>query len=168
MSILIRRAEAQDIPTIEALLQGANVNAGGIAENYSHFLLVEAEQITGDTMAKEAVGTVGLEVYEGRYGVMRSLVMKNDSWNARIGLELIRLFLAYAETTEIEELYLLTKSTAAFFIHMGFSTADRKSIPTSVAQSPHFSAYADENVTVMVKRLTSTSYPQAGVDSVSN
>lgn len=166
MSILIRRAEAQDIPIIEGLLQGANVNPGGVADHITNFLLVEVDH--GEDRAKEAVGTVGLEIYEGKYGVMRSLVMKNDSWNAQVGLELIRLFLAFAETTGIQELYLLTKSTAAFFIHMGFSTAAPESIPSSVAQSPHFAAYANANVTAMVKKLTSTSYPQAGVDSVSN
>lgn len=165
MSIIIRMAEERDLDSIMTLLAGSGVHTGGVAENIGQFLVVEEEQ----GVDKSVVGTVGLEIYEGKYGLMRSMVMQSEAWNAKVGLELIRLFLAYAETTKIEELYLLTLSTASpFFIHMGFSTAEKEQIPTEIASSQHFSAYANEQVIAMVKKYASTSYPQAGVDSVSN
>lgn len=165
MSIVIRMAEEQDLDSILTLLAGSGVHTGGVAENIGQFLVVEEE----GTVDKTVVGTVGLEIYEGKYGLMRSLVMQSEAWNAKVGLELIRLFLAYAETTRIEQLYLLTLSTASpFFIHMGFSTAESDQIPTAIALSQHFSAYQNEQVIAMVKNFTSTAYPHPPVDSVGN
>jgi N-acetylglutamate synthase-like GNAT family acetyltransferase len=166
VSVVIRLAEEKDIASIENLLVGAGVNSSGVAENVGQFLVVEQE---GED-EWNPVGTVGLELYEnGRYGVMRSLVMRTQAWTAEVGVELIRLFLAYAETTGIEALYLLTLSTApALFIHMGFTTATPDQIPPAVAASPHYAAYANEQVIAMVKTFTSTSYPHGGVDNVHN
>ncbi|MGZ4112258.1 MAG: GNAT family N-acetyltransferase [Tumebacillaceae bacterium] len=166
MSVVIRLAEEKDIASIQGLLEGAGVNSGGVAENIGQFLVVEQE---GED-EWNPVGTVGLELYEeGRYGVMRSLVMRTQAWSAEVGVELIRLFLAYAETTGIEALYLLTQSTApTLFIHMGFSTAVPEQIPSAIATSPHFAAYENEQVIAMVKTFTSTTYPQGNVDNVHN
>jgi amino-acid N-acetyltransferase len=166
MSVVIRLAEEKDIASIESLLEGAGVKSGGVADNVGQFLVVEQE---GDD-EWNPVGTVGLELYnEGRFGVMRSLVMRTQAWTAQVGVELIRLFLAYAETTGIEALYLLTQSTApALFIHMGFSTASPDQIPPAIAASPHFAAYADEQVIAMVKTFASTTYPHGIVDNVHN
>lgn len=165
MAINIRVAEQKDTEQILALLEGANVRSGGVVENIGQFLVVEAEE-NGEL---STVGTVGLEILEEKYGLMRSLVMKNQTWNAQVGVELLQLFLAYAQTTGIERLYLLTLSTAEpFFIHMGFSTASKEEIPSAVALSPHFSAYQSEQVIAMVREYESTSYPHRGVDSVGN
>ncbi|MGB8956094.1 MAG: GNAT family N-acetyltransferase [Tumebacillaceae bacterium] len=163
MAISIRRANEGDVTTIEALLDGAGVHSGGIVDNIARFLVVEEER----DVDKRVVGTVGLEVYEERYGVMRSLVMQGDAWNARIGVELLRLFVAFAETQGIDELYLLTQSTAPdLFIHMGFSTAAPEEIPAAVAACQHFSAYRNEQVIPMRKTFKSTSYSHPPVDSV--
>ena len=163
MAISIRRAKAEDVTTIEALLDGAGVHSGGIVDNIGRFLVVEEER----DVDKRVVGTVGLEVYEQRYGVMRSLVMQGDAWNARVGVELLRLFVAFAETQGIEELYLLTRSTDPdLFIHMGFSTASPDEIPPSVAACQHFWAYRNEQVVPMRKTFKSTSYTHPTVDIV--
>jgi amino-acid N-acetyltransferase len=163
MAISIRRANEGDVATIEALLDGAGVHNGGVVDNIARFLVVEEER----DVDKRVVGTVGLEVYEERYGVMRSLVMQGDAWNARIGVELLRLFVAFAETQGIDELYLLTKSTGLdLFIHMGFSTVMPEAIPAAVAACQHFSAYRDEQVIPMRKTFTSTSYSHPPVDIV--
>lgn len=163
MAISIRKANEGDVATIEALLDGAGVHSGGIVDNIARFLVVEEER----DVDKRVVGTVGLEVYEERYGVMRSLVMQGDAWNARVGVEMLRLFVAFAETQGIEELYLLTKSTAPdLFIHMGFSTARPEEIPASVAACQHFWAYRDEQVIPMRKTFKSTSYSHPIVDIV--
>lgn len=165
MTINIRVAQSKDAEQILALLEGAKLRTGGVVENIGQFLVVEAEE-NGEL---STVGTVGLEILEGKYGLMRSLVMKNQTWNAQVGVELLQLFLAYANTTGIERLYLLTLSTAEpFFIHMGFSTASAEEIPSAVALSPHFSAHQNEQVIAMVKLYESTSYPHGVVDSVGN
>ena len=163
MAISIRRALAEDVATIGALLDGAGVHSGGIVDNIERFLVVEEEQ----GVDKRVVGTVGLEVYEERYGVMRSLVMQGNAWNASVGVELLRLFVAFAQTQGIHELYLLTKSTAPdLFIHMGFSTVAPEEIPAVVAACQHFWAYRDEQVIPMRKVFPSTSYTHHPVDIV--
>lgn len=163
MAISIRRAKAEDVTTIQALIDGAGVHSGGIVDNIGRFLVVEEER----GVDKQVVGTVGLEVYEGRYGVMRSLVMQGSAWNASVGAELLRLFVAFAEMQGIDELYLLTKSTAPdLFIHMGFSTVAPDEIPTAVAACQHFWAYRDEQVIPMRKTFKSTSYAHPPVDIV--
>jgi amino-acid N-acetyltransferase len=165
MSIVIRVAEAQDEAKISRLLMGAGVETAGLVDNIGHFLIVEQEQEDGGELS--TVGTVGLEVHEGRFGLMRSFVLKQEAWNAQVGFELLRLFLAYAHTAGIEKLYLLTQSTALpFFIHMGFSTIAQEDVPEAVSQSPHFSTSRREGVQVMVKEYSSTSYPHGAVDIV--
>jgi amino-acid N-acetyltransferase len=157
LSITVRVAGVDDAKQLIALLESAGMRSGGVEEHIGQFLIVEAEE----DGKLSAVGMVGLEILEGRYGLMRSLVMKNQSWNAQIGVELLRLFVAYAQTLGIERLYLLTRSTTEpFFIHMGFSTARLEEIPPAVALSPHFSACLGEQVIAMVKTYKSTSYPQ--------
>ncbi|TCP57716.1 N-acetylglutamate synthase-like GNAT family acetyltransferase [Tumebacillus sp. BK434] len=163
MNIVIRKAEQSDRETIQGLLLGAGVSAQGVEEQVDGFLLVEAV----DGGQRSAVGTVGLEIIDGQYGVMRSLVIKKGANTADLGAELIRLFVAYVETTEIRQLYLLTQSTAApLFIHIGFSTIHREQLPEAVAQSPHFLAYKNQAAVCLVKTYTSTSYPHPHVDSV--
>lgn len=163
MSIVIRKAEQTDLETIQGLLLGAGVSTRGVEGQLEGFLLVEAD----DDGQKSAVGTVGLEIIDGKYGVMRSLVIKKGANTAHLGAELIRLFVAYVESTEIQQLYLLTQSTATpLFIHIGFSTIHRDEVPEAVAQSPHFLAYKNKEAVCLVKTYTSTSYPHPHVDSV--
>ncbi|ASS73834.1 hypothetical protein CIG75_01825 [Tumebacillus algifaecis] len=164
MSIVIRKASQADRTSIQRLLLEAGLHAQGVDQAVDRFLLIEQEEEGGH---KTAIGTIGLEIVAGKYGLMRSLVIKNGPGTAQLGAELLRLFVAYVETMEIEQLYLLTQSTTVpLFIHIGFSTIERERVPHAVAQSPHFLAYSQQDVVCLVKNYTSTSYPQHHVDSV--
>jgi len=161
MKLVIRRAKLEDAATVRGLMTRACVRQDGVEENIASFLLVEDEG--------EAVGTVGLEILEERYGVMRSLILQPGAWNAEVAMELLRLFCTFAETQGIQRLYLLTTSTASdLFIHMGFSTTTFEELPPAVAQSQHFLSYPVEQVIPMVRISSSTSYPHPHVDSVGN
>ncbi len=160
MRLAIRQAGHEDVATITQLLREALVSAEGVEEHVGRFLLIEEAEAG-------VIGTVGMEVLEGRYGLLRSLVVKRGMTSAQIGAEMIALFIAYVETTDVEELYLLTQSTTApLFIHIGFSTIDKEQLPQAVAQCQHFLAYSQQEAVAMVKKIASTSYPHSAVDSV--
>ncbi|KEO83362.1 GNAT family N-acetyltransferase [Tumebacillus flagellatus] len=166
MSLIIRQATLQDFAPIHKLLTTAGLSTAGLGDHIQNYLAVE------NPNEGKIVGTVGLEIYtehERLYGLMRSLVLENSTLQAKMGMELLRLFFAYAETKELMALYLFTKSTGIdLFIHMGFSTVEADALPACISQSPSFLAYEGQEITAMVHAYKSTTYPHGHVDIVGN
>lgn len=164
MSLVIRQAALEDFAPIHKLLTTAGVSTRSLGDHLTNYLVVE------NPNENKIVGTVGLEIYqedERLYGLMRSLVLENSSVQAKIGLELFRLFFAYAETKSLTALYLFTKSTGIeLFIHMGFSTVQADALPTCILQSPSYLAFTEQELVAMGHLYKSTTYPHAPVDIV--
>ncbi|MBL0385419.1 hypothetical protein JJB07_02055 [Tumebacillus sp. ITR2] len=166
MSLIIRQATLEDFAPIHKLLTAAGLSTNGLGDHIHNYLAVE------NPNESKLVGTVGLETYqehERLYGLMRSLVLENSALQAKMGMELLRLFFAYAETKELSALYLFTKSTGLdLFIHMGFSTIEAEALPACIRQSPSYLAYAGQEIIPMVHVYKSTTYPHSPVDIVGN
>jgi N-acetylglutamate synthase-like GNAT family acetyltransferase len=164
MSLIIRQAAVEDFASIHKLLTTAGVSTTGLGDHITHYLVVE------NPNENKIAGTVGLEIYqedERLYGLMRSLVLENATVQAKIGMELLRLFFAYAETKSLAALYLFTKSTGTdLFIHMGFSTVQADALPACIRQSPSVLATTQQDVVAMGHVYKSTTYPHAPVDIV--
>lgn len=164
MSLVIRQATLEDFAPIHKLLTTAGVSTSGLGDHLTNYLVVEYPN------EQKIVGTVGLEIYqedERLYGLMRSLVLENSTVQAKIGMELLRLFFAYAETKSLTALYLFTKSTGIdLFIHMGFSTVQVDALPPCILQSPSYLANAQLDAVAMGHLYKSTTYPHAPVDIV--
>ncbi|MFN7252081.1 MAG: GNAT family N-acetyltransferase [Anaerobacillus sp.] len=141
MGIVIRIATEKDLLPIQHLLAKANLSERGIEDNIDNFLVVEDPD-------KKIIGTVGIEPIEND-GLLRSLVMSSESWNAKIGLDFIELAVAYGKQKGYETLYLLTNSSMPFFEYIGFKILEENEIPEHLKLSEHFAQYVEGVTKVM-------------------
>ncbi len=141
MGIVIRIATEKDLLPIQHLLAKANLSERGIEQNIDNFLVVEDPE-------KKVIGTVGIEPI-GNDGLLRSLVMLSESWNAKVGLDFIELAVAYGKQKGYEKLYLLTNSSLPFFEYIGFRILEENQIPDHLKASEHFAQYVEGVTKVM-------------------
>ncbi|OIJ11759.1 hypothetical protein BKP37_15050 [Anaerobacillus alkalilacustris] len=141
MGIVIRIATEKDLLPIQHLLAKASLSKRGIEQNIDNFLVVEDPN-------KKIIGTVGIEPI-GKDGLLRSLVLTSENWNAKIGLNFIELAVSYGKQKGYENLYLLTNSSLPFFEYIGFEILDEDKIPVHLKQSEHFAQYVEGVTKVM-------------------
>jgi len=145
MSIVVRLAKENDMIAMEQLLEKAKLNKTGIAENLDNFLVVE--DLRAEPLPS-IVGMVGLEIY-GDKGILRSLVLRSESWNSKIGVELIALIISYGWRKGLKEIYLMTSSSRSFFEYWGFIELAWDDVPKQLKVSSQFTEYNPSYVTVM-------------------
>lgn len=158
MAIFIRLARKQDVDEIKALLNKAQLHTDGVEQHLSRFVVVEHE--TDDPVdARKIVGTAGIERH-GDDGLLRSWVMESETWNAQVGLDLIRVMIALARNEKLQRLFLLTTGSQPFFEFLGFSSVDWGAMPLSIQQAPHVQSYSSEIAIAMALELkTKTKKP---------
>lgn len=144
MSIVVRLAKKNDMINMLQLLEKANLNTEGLAENLDNFLVVE------DVRQSEpyVVGMVGLEIY-GDLGILRSLVLRSESWNSKVGVELLSLIIGYGWKKGLREIYLMTQISQDFFEYWGFVEVTWDDLPEHLRQSSQFHEYDSRYVTLM-------------------
>ncbi|OIJ21804.1 hypothetical protein BKP45_03655 [Anaerobacillus alkalidiazotrophicus] len=141
MGIVIRIATEKDLLPIQHLLAKASLSKRGLEQNIDNFLVVEDPN-------KKIIGTVGIEPI-GKDGLLRSLVLTSENWNAKIGLNFIELAVSYGKQKGYENLYLLTNSSLPFFEYIGFKILAEDKIPDHLKQSEHFAQYVEGVTKVM-------------------
>jgi N-acetylglutamate synthase-like GNAT family acetyltransferase len=130
----IRRAVPEDTAQVRFLLQEAGIEPEGVEDWIDSFLLAE----TIENGSPQIQAMIGLEKY-GSKGLLRSLLIRNQTQSLGSGLQLLEILLSQASKFELEELYLLTESTnAEIFIHMEFSPILSSEIPPEILNSEHF------------------------------
>ncbi|AQS57202.1 MAG: hypothetical protein LOD88_02510 [Novibacillus thermophilus] len=144
MATIVRLATEKDVPRIERLLKKANVHASGVDKPGTTFLVVESQK--RDT--SQLIGTAGVELY-GKKALLRSLVVDSGAGNARIGVEVMRVLLAFVQEQGVQELYLLTRMPSLFFEPLGFSKIDRDALPDDIKMSTHVQDSGSEAVTMV-------------------
>jgi amino-acid N-acetyltransferase len=118
LEVKLRRATAEDLPVVEALLAGRALPLQGVAE---------------------IIGTAGLEVH-GRFGLLRSLAVVPEEGNAGIGSRLTWQLLEEAVGQGLREVYLLTTTASEFFPRFGFVRIRRREVPADLQESREFEA----------------------------
>lgn len=131
MATVVRLAQDSDFADIVHLLQKANINTDGVDKPTSRFLVVENQ----GTESTNIIGTAGVEFY-GEKALLRSLVLESAG-NARIGVEMIRVLLAFVQEQDMKELYLLTRASTPFFEQLGFSEIGWEQLPHDILMSDH-------------------------------
>lgn len=141
MGIVIRIATEKDLLQIQHLLVKAGISKEGIEQNIDNFLVACGPD-------KKIIGTVGIEPIE-KDGLLRSLVLTSETWNAKIGLDFIELAVAYGKQKGFEKLFLLTNSSLPFFEYIGFQILEETEIPEHIKASEHFLQYIEGVTKVM-------------------
>jgi amino-acid N-acetyltransferase len=145
MSIVVRLAKENDMIAMEQLLDKTKLNKVGIAENLDNFLVVE--DLRSEPLPS-IVGMVGLEIY-GDKGILRSLVLRSEGWNSKVGVELIALIISYGWRKGLKEIYLMASSSRSFFEYWGFVELAWDDVPDQLKVSSQFTEYNPSYVTVM-------------------
>ena len=85
--------------------------------------------------------------------LLRSVVVHPAARRTGFGARLVRGLETEARAAGASPLWLLTESAAAFFVRLGFATADRDMAPPSVAASTQFQKLCPASATLMRKPL---------------
>lgn len=117
---------------------------------------IEASPITFfiATMNNNTVGTIGLEHYH-EIGLLRSLAVKNNYKDLKIGSDLIEHLVKYCKKNSIKELYLLTTTAEKYFEKFNFQRIPRVDTPTVIKETKEFAMICPTTAVIMKKSLMS-------------
>lgn len=129
VALLIRAAQRDDLPAIEALLASLDLTAAGVGEHLHQFLVAE---VTGGVVA-----SAGLEVY-GAAALLRSVAVDTSHRGRGLARSLITRLLDQARRSGVRDVYLLTTTAEGYFGRLGFGAIPREAVDPSVQHSAEF------------------------------
>jgi amino-acid N-acetyltransferase len=141
----LRTATETDIARVAELLAEAGLPDEGLGD-FGTVSYVVAE-LDGDV-----VGAGGVEVY-GRYGLLRSVVVKPGLQGRGLGRAIVGERLRWSSSMGLRAVYLLTTTAPDFFEGSGFHVLSRDEMPIEVQGSKEFSEVCPVTATAMVLRL---------------
>ena len=112
--------------------------------HFDHFL--------GCGTADELLGIIGVEIFSS-VALLRSLAVAEKARGTGCGKALVTAIENYARERNIQELYLLTTTAKDFFIHLGYSIADRNAAPDDIRHTREFSGICPGSAIFMVKLI---------------
>ncbi|MBA4602945.1 GNAT family N-acetyltransferase [Thermoactinomyces mirandus] len=132
---VIRQAEKKDLFQIRKLIKEVGLRDRGIEQHLHHFFIAEVPSVN-EGKVSPMVGVVGMEVYPP-YGLLRSFVLERAPWNSKVGMNMIRILLSYAEKMGLSHIFLLAGQSTRFFTQLGFVKTGQDDIPEELRQSEH-------------------------------
>lgn len=131
MQAVIRKANKQDLESLQAFLSKAKLGTDGLnEETINYFLLLENPEGT-------IRGSLGMEAF-GESGLLRSLVVTPGQADKEIFV-LFEQMVQLAKEKGMKSLFLATNKSVAlpFFELMGFRKLGRDELPSEFFQSEH-------------------------------
>jgi len=142
--IELRNAGKEDLPFIFDLLKGSNLPYEDISSKLDCLFVAYT--------SNEVVGIGGVEIYD-EYGLLRSLVVKEELRGKGYGKRLCLKLMEQAKQKDVKELYLLTTTAKTFFEKLGFSLIERDEAPEVIRKTDEFSSLCPSTAVCMVKRI---------------
>jgi amino-acid N-acetyltransferase len=141
----IAPATASDQDAVVALLDDADLpHADLTPAALQHFRVLRRDG--------RLLGVVGIEPV-GTAGLLRSLAVRPSARGQGHGRALVQDAEAYARTQDVDTLYLLTTTAAAFFAALGYERTSRDAVPPALAQTDEFARLCPRTATCMQKSL---------------
>jgi amino-acid N-acetyltransferase len=140
----LRTASSADLESVFSLLDRSGLPTAGVADNFSQFLVAEADG--------RLVGVVGLELY-GESALLRSAAVEESWRGSGVGRVLVERALDLARERGIEDVYLLTTTAENYFPKFGFVCVRRDEVAQGVQSSVEFRSACPESATVMCKHV---------------
>lgn len=144
MEIVVRKADENEYEEIIHLLSS---NALPISDLYEKNI----ELYVGLSNGK-IVATVGIEYY-GDCALLRSLSVKEDYKNKRIGETLLQFINDTCQRRAIQSLYLLTTTAEHYFKRFGFDVIARNDTPYVIQETREFCSICPSSAIIMRKNL---------------
>jgi amino-acid N-acetyltransferase len=134
-----------DLTTVHSLLASAGLPTGDLTEGHlEHFFYAGS--------ASRPLGVVGVEML-GDVGLLRSLVVRDESRGSGLGSVLVERVEAHARSQGVRAIYLLTTSAQPFFAARGYRTAARDQAPEAIRSTREFAALCPASAAFMTKQL---------------
>ena len=154
----IRQALAADSQQTGELLAACGLPTSGVEDYFpgGYAVAVADESVAGQSMTSGTiVGVAGIEVH-GRYGLLRSVAVLPVWRHQSMGRRLVENRLAWAATTGLADVYLLTTGAEGYFGRLGFVRVERGAVPDEIKASAEFASVCPESATVMIKQRVSS------------
>jgi amino-acid N-acetyltransferase len=140
----LRTASAADLQSVFSLLDRSGLPTAGVADNFSQFVVAQADG--------RLVGVVGLELY-GESALLRSAAVEESWRGSGVGRVLVERALDLARERGIEDVYLLTTTAENYFPKFGFVCVRRDEVAQGVRSSVEFQTACPVSATVMCKHV---------------
>jgi len=140
----LRTAKSSELETVVELLDRSGLPTAGVADNFSQFLVAEADG--------RLVGVVGLELY-GQSALLRSAAVEESWRGSGVGRVLVERALDLARERGIDDVYLLTTTAEHYFPKFGFVCVRRDEVAQGVRSSVEFQTACPESATAMRKHV---------------
>ena len=137
----MRRAEARDLPGVEALLSASALPLAGVREALPDFVVAEDD-------GGRIVGVAGLEVHD-QHALLRSVAVAPEWRSRRLGRALVERVIAEANERDLESIHLLTTTAERYFPSFGFTRISRDEVPAGLRASEEFASACPASATVM-------------------
>ncbi|MBK8807850.1 MAG: GNAT family N-acetyltransferase [Bacteroidales bacterium] len=121
--MIIERSVKSDLENIKTLLLDNDLPIDDLDDEGIQLFVVKIDYII--------VGVIGLENYN-TIGLLRSLAVKEQYKNQRIGEKLINYLVQISNRLGIQELYLLTTTADKYFEKFDFRRMIREYVPESI------------------------------------
>jgi N-acetylglutamate synthase-like GNAT family acetyltransferase len=141
----IRSGSPPDLQALVRLLQAAGLPTEDLAGACALDLwVIDAEG--------SLIGAIGLQRF-GKCALLRSLVIAQAHRRRRLGRQLVERLERDARAAGVDQLVLLTETAEGFFAGLGYSVADRQSVPDSIRGSAEFRTLCPLSAVCMTKSL---------------
>lgn len=140
MAIQFKQASAAYAPALIDFLQKAQLPTSDLPKDLAGFILAfEDEQL---------IGSAGMEL-KGKIGLLRSVAVAETHRNQQLGQGLFTAAMEYARLNEVEEVFLITDSAAAYFEKKGFQRVEREDVPVEILETKQLKELCPSSATVM-------------------
>jgi amino-acid N-acetyltransferase len=152
--ISLRRADAETVSSVVALLEANDLPSGDVRSKADCFYLASVE--SGEP-GPDPVGVGGIEI-EGRHGLLRSVVVRESARGRGIGTALCDALEARASAEGVETLFLLTTTAAEFFAARGYESVERSVVPAEIRETSQFAELCPATATCLRTSLSRRNY----------
>lgn len=140
----VRFAKQSDMTAIKELLSTNDLPYEDIDGHLPHFLVAEK--------GARIVGAAGLEIHQN-FALLRSLVVSSSEAGKGLGSILVQKILSYAQSRNIERVFLLTTTADQFFKKIGFEQTDRNSVPIAIRNTKEFASICPSTAVCMTRLM---------------
>lgn len=144
MKGLITAATNADRATVVNFLNSLQLPTTDLPQTLENFKIIK--------IGNQVMGVCGLELY-GTVALLRSLAVAPGSQQQGLGGILLEATLESAKEKEVQHVYLITNTAAAFFTKRNFTPVERTLVPAVIQSTAQFSSVCPVSATVMYRQV---------------
>ena len=146
-AFFLEGARESDKETILEILEESGLTTEGIED--AEFYIARLDDDDDASKSDPIIGVVGLEIWGSSQGLLRSLVVRKEYRNRRVGEALVLKVIEIARSRKLKELYLITVAVEKYYERFGYELVDRNTVRGEVLRSAEFRGACLQTASVM-------------------